>query len=159
MNPDSEPVAIRVEGKANFKNCGGMKDFLNKMIQNGKRRFVMDFDACTGMDSTFLGVMAGAALQLRKTTPRGSLVVSHLNERNNELVHNLGLNRLLTVDDGADVSRSETSFLESASVKDEIQAAREVLDAHRNLVEVDDDNATKFRDVMSFCEKQIDEGT
>ena len=26
----------------------------------------MDFESCTGMDSTFLGVMAGAALQLRK---------------------------------------------------------------------------------------------
>jgi hypothetical protein len=128
------------------------------MIQGGKRRFVMDFDACIGMDSTFLGVMAGAALQLRKTQPRGSLVVSHLNERNHELVQNLGLNRLLTVDDGADVSRSETSFLESKTVKDEIQAARAVLDAHRNLVEVDDDNAVKFKDVMSLCEKQIDEG-
>lgn len=158
VNPDSDPVAIRVEGKANFKNCGGMKDFLNKMIQDGKRRFVMDFDACTGMDSTFLGVMAGAALQLRKTQPRGSLVVSHLNERNHELVHNLGLNRLLTVDDGADVSRTETSFLESKTVTDEIQAARSVLDAHRNLVEADGDNAAKFKDVMSFCEKQIGEG-
>lgn len=159
VNPESEPVAIRVEGKANFKNCGGMKDFLNKMIQDGKRRFVMDFEACTGMDSTFLGVMAGAALQLRKTKPRGSLIVSHLNERNNELVHNLGLNRLLTVDDGADVSRSETSFLESKSLIDEIQAARAVLDAHRNLVEADDENAAKFKDVMSFCEKRIDDSS
>ncbi len=159
MNPDSDPVAIRVEGKANFKNCSGMKDFLNKMIQNGKHRFVMDFESCTGMDSTFLGVMAGAALQLRKTTPRGSLVVSHLNERNNELVHNLGLNRLLTVDDGVGVSRDDTAFLQTAVLSDEIQAARAVLDAHRNLVEVDDENAAKFRDVMSFCEKQIGEGS
>jgi anti-sigma B factor antagonist len=159
VNPDSDPVAIRVEGKANFKNCSGMKDFLNKMIQNGKHRFVMDFESCTGMDSTFLGVMAGAALQLRKTTPRGSLVVSHLNERNNELVHNLGLNRLLTVDDGVGVSRDDTAFLQTAVLSDEIQAARAVLDAHRNLVEVDDENAAKFRDVMSFCEKQIGEGS
>ena len=159
VNPDSDPVAIRVEGKANFKNSSGMKDFLNKMIQNGKHRFVMDFESCTGMDSTFLGVMAGAALQLRKTTPRGSLVVSHLNERNNELVHNLGLNRLLTVDDGVGVSRDDTAFLQTAVLSDEIQAARAVLDAHRNLVEVDDENAAKFRDVMSFCEKQIGEGS
>ncbi|MGY8717719.1 MAG: STAS domain-containing protein [Verrucomicrobiia bacterium] len=159
VNPDSDPVAIRVEGKANFKNCGGMKDFLNKMIKHGKRRFVMDFDACAGMDSTFLGVMAGTALQLRKTDPRGSLVVSHLNERNNELVHNLGLNRLLTVDDGAEVSRNDTSFLQSALISDEIQAARAVLDAHRNLVEADGDNAAKFQDVMSHCEKQLGEDT
>lgn len=159
VNPDSDPVAIRIEGKANFKNCSGMKEFMTTMIDHGKRRFVMDFENCSGMDSTFLGVMAGAALQLRKTEPRGSLVVSHLNERNYELVHNLGLNRLLVVDDGMNVSRDDTAFLQQTVVSDEVQAAREVLDAHRNLVEADDDNASKFRDVMTFCQKQIDAGS
>ena len=130
---------------------------MTSMIEQGKRRFVMDFEACTGMDSTFLGVMAGAALQLHKTNPRGSLVVSHLNERNNELVHNLGLNRLLTVDDGMGVSRDDTAFLEQKVLSDELQAARQVLDAHRNLVEADDHNEAKFRDVITLCSKQLGE--
>lgn len=156
MNPDTSPVAIRVEGKATFKNSSTIKDFIAKMIADGKRSFVIDFEACTGMDSTFLGVIAGAALQLRKSEPRGSLVLSHLNERNDELVHNLGLNRLLTVDDGQSVSAEDTAFLQHTMMSDEIAAARQVLEAHRNLVEADDDNAAKFRDVMDFCQKQID---
>lgn len=154
-NPDSDPVAIRIEGKATFQNCGCMKDFMNKMLDAGKRRFVMDFEACTGMDSTFLGVMAGTALQLRKAEPRGSLVVSHLNERNDELVNNLGLNRLLTIDDGRSVSREDTAFLQQTKETDEIAAARQVLEAHRNLVQVDGENEAKFKDVMSICELQI----
>lgn len=155
VNPDSDPVAIRIEGKATFQNCGCMKDFMNKMLDAGKRRFVMDFEACTGMDSTFLGVMAGTALQLRKAEPRGSLVVSHLNERNDELVNNLGLNRLLTIDDGRSVSREDTAFLQQTKETDEIAAARQVLEAHRNLVQVDGENAAKFKDVMTICEMQI----
>jgi len=157
VNPDSDPVAIRIEGKATFQNCGSMKEFLNKMLADGKRRFVMDFEACTGMDSTFLGVMAGTALQLRKADPKGSLVISHLNERNDELVKNLGLNRLLTVDDGRSVSREDTAFLQQTKETDEIAAARQVLEAHRNLVKVDGSNEAKFKDVMTICEMQIDE--
>lgn len=155
VNPDSDPVAIRIEGKATFQNCGCMKDFMNKMLDAGKRRFVMDFEACTGMDSTFLGVMAGTALQLRKAEPKGSLVISHLNERNDELVNNLGLNRLLTIDDGRSVSREDTAFLQQTRETDEIAAARQVLEAHRNLVKVDGDNEAKFKDVMAICEVQI----
>lgn len=135
-----------------------MKSFLDRMLEVGKRRFVMDFEACTGMDSTFLGVMAGTALKLRKAQPKGSLVISHLNERNLELVNNLGLNRLLTVDDGRSVSRDDTAFLQQTQASDEIAAAREVLEAHRNLVAADHHNESKFRDVMSYCQKQIDDG-
>lgn len=156
VNPDSDPVAIRVEGKANFKNSATIKDFIERMLKQGKRSLVVDFEACTGMDSTFLGVIAGAALQLRKCEPRGSLVLTHLNERNDELVHNLGLNRLLTVDNGQSVSAEDTAFLQHTLVSDEIAAARQVLEAHRNLVEADDHNAAKFRDVMDYCRQQID---
>jgi len=157
VNPDSDPVAIRVEGKANFKNSGCLKDFFNRAIDDGKHRFVMDFEACTGMDSTFLGVMAGAALRLRKTAPRGSLVVSHLNERNHELVQNLGLNRLLTVDDGRSVSRDDTAFLQTSEITDELQAARAVLEAHRDLIKADGENAEKFDGVLTYCKKQLGE--
>lgn len=150
-------MAVRVEGKATFKNSGCIKDFMATMIAQGKRRFVMDFEGCTGMDSTFLGVMAGAALQLRKTEPRGSLVLTHLNERNDELVHNLGLNRLLTVDNGSAVSSPATAALPQTVVADEIMAARAVLEAHQNLVQADGANASKFRDVMEFCQQQLDQ--
>jgi anti-anti-sigma regulatory factor len=74
VDADSDPVAIRVEGRASFQNSGAIKDFLGACITGGRRRFVMDFEACTTMDSTFLGVLAGAALQLRRTEPAGTLV-------------------------------------------------------------------------------------
>lgn len=157
MNPDSEPVAIRVEGKASFKNCGSIKDFITRMIDEGKLNFVVDFEACSGMDSTFLGVIAGSALRLRKTDPRGSLVLTHLNERNDELVHNLGLNRLLTVDNGQSVSSENTASLKTTTVSDEIAAARQVLESHRSLVEAEGKNEAKFRDVIEFCQDQIDQ--
>ena len=118
----------------------------------------MDFSECAGMDSTFLGVLAGAALRLRKTDPVGSLILCELNERNLELVQNLGLNRLLTVDDRATApAGSETDSLECKPVTDEVANARVVLEAHKNLIEADADNEDKFRDVLSFLKQQLGE--
>lgn len=155
VNADSDPVAVRVEGKASFKNCARVKEFLDRMIDGGKTRFVMDFEKCTGMDSTFLGVLAGTAIRLRKMEPRGTLVISHLNERNRELVQNLGLTRLLIVDDGAVCETAEGSALKSTPVTDEITAARQVLNAHKNLIEADGGNEAKFKDVISFLQQQV----
>ena len=161
VDPDSDPVAIRIEGKASFQNCTCVKDFVERTIADGKRRFVIDFAACTGMDSTFLGLLAGTSTQLRKTQPRGSLVVCNLNERNAELIKNLGLSRLLTVDDGSAAAPSAgqgaTASLECQPIADQIAAARLVLDMHKNLVEADEENAAKFRDVMDILKKQLGE--
>ncbi len=68
------------------------------MLKSGKTRFVIDFLRCTSMDSTFLGVLAGFALELRKRTPKGSLVLTRMGQRNLELIRNLGLHKLLTID-------------------------------------------------------------
>ncbi|HKB57390.1 MAG TPA: STAS domain-containing protein, partial [Lacunisphaera sp.] len=69
------PVIVRIDGRASFTNSGGLKDFFNEMFKHGKKRFVVDFQLCTSMDSTFLGVLAGAALELRRQTPPGALTL------------------------------------------------------------------------------------
>src|SRR3954468_16629890 len=96
----SDPVVVRIDGRASFQNSACLRDFVAEMIRRGKTRFVLDFENCASMDSTFLGVLAGAALELRKRTPDGSLVLARVGQRNLELIRNLGLHRLLTVDMG-----------------------------------------------------------
>ena len=40
------------------------------MVEQGKS-FVVDFRDCTSMDSTFLGILVGLALELRKHKEKG----------------------------------------------------------------------------------------
>jgi anti-sigma B factor antagonist len=158
VDAGSDPVAIRIEGRASFQNSPAIKDFLAACITRGRRRFLMDFAACTTMDSTFLGVLAGAALQLRGTAPSGSLVLARLSPRNLELVRNLGLHRLLLVDDGRapEVIAGETLALGKVPT-DEIEAGRLVLEAHENLIAVDAANQARFQDVMDYLRREIGE--
>lgn len=159
VDTKSDPIAIRIQGRASFQNSAAIKAFFAEMIGQGKRRFVMDFEPCTSMDSTFLGVLAGAALQLRKVEPRGSLVLCRLSPRNAELVRNLGLNRLLTLDEGGSaVEMRDGARTMSGEKLDELTSARLVLEAHENLVEADGANHEKFEDVLAFLKGRLNEG-
>ena len=153
---------IRIEGRASFQNSASLRDFMAEMRRQGRLRFVMDFQNCTSMDSTFLGVLAGAALDLRKAGAAGSLVLCRVGERNLELIRNLGLHRLLTVDtgDGAVVPSLGTGVtaLAAPGKMNELENARLVLAAHENLVAADEANRTKFQDVLAFLKGRVEQG-
>jgi len=154
----SDPVVVRIEGRASFQNSACLRDFFAELLRRAKTRFVLDFQNCTSMDSTFLGVLAGAALELRKSTPPGSLVVARVGQRNLELIRNLGLHRLLFIDTGDPSGRFDKcdTALE-CQAKTEIETARLVLEAHENLVSADEANRTKFQDVLAFLRNRVEQ--
>jgi len=158
VNAYTDPVLVRVQGRASFTTSGSLKDFFTEMIRQGKTRFVLDFQQCASMDSTFLGVLAGAALQVRRLTPPGTLTLVRVGDRNLELIRNLGLHRLATVDAGD----FDLGFgggggqVLSEEKKSEIESAKLVLEAHENLVSADSANAAKFQDVLAFLRNRVD---
>lgn len=157
VNAYTDPVLVRIEGRAAFTNSGSLRDFVAEMLRQGKTRFVLDFQACSSMDSTFLGVLAGAAMQVRKATPVGSLTFVRVGERNLELIRNLGLHRLATVDSGDfKLSFDGPSVGLTEEHKTEIESAKLVLEAHENLVSADGANAAKFQDVLAFLRSRVD---
>jgi len=154
----SDPVVVRIEGRACFQNSTGLRDFVGEMLRQGRQRFVVDFQQCTSMDSTFLGVLAGVALELKKSTPPGSIVVARVGTRNLELIRNLGLHRLLTVDAGEvpmNFGKCETAL--SAPAPGELERAKLVLESHEHLVAADETNRVKFQDVLSFLKNRVDQ--
>lgn len=157
VDPYSDPIVVRIEGRASFQNSGCLNDFFGEMLKQGKSSFVLDFKNCTSMDSTFLGVLAGAALELRKRKPPGTLVLARASQRNLELMRNLGLHRIVTVDAGD----FPMSFGQAATQlpcnpnRSELEQARVVLQAHENLVATDESNRSKFQDVLTFLRDRV----
>lgn len=155
----SDPVVVRIDGRACFQNSAGLREFVTGMIKQGKTRFVVDLQQCASMDSTFLGVLAGAAMELRKATDnQGSFILSRVGQRNLELLRNMGLHRLLTVDCGDFQMNFDKCDqpLEPGKL-DELENARMVLEAHENLVSADEKNRSKFQDVMDFLKNRIEQ--
>ena len=161
VNPYDDPVIVKISGKASFLNSSPVKELFDQLLAEGKGRFIIDFQNCTGMDSTFLGILAGLGIHLMKQNPPGSVVLCRLGERNRELIENLGLHRLLVLDTGKSASAVENAAdLEALGGKGKLsqaENARLVLEAHENLVEIDASNRTKFQDVISFLKNQVED--
>lgn len=163
VNPYNDPVVVKILGKASFMNSAPLKSLFDRLAGQDRRRFVIDFQKCTGMDSTFLGILAGLGIAMMKLDPPGKVVLCRLSKRNAELIQNLGLHQLLVVDDGFDLAEVQDDaglegLIADPANRTEIENARLVLEAHENLVAVDASNQTKFQDVIAFLRNQLDEG-
>ncbi len=153
----ADPVVLVINGRASYLNCAPVAQFFDKLLKQGRRKFILDFSRCTGMDSTFLGIIAGAAIEARRHQPPGSLALMGLSPRNLELVKNLGLHRLVTVDgDASPALSAEQAKVLTTPDHEELANARLILKAHENLCVVDPNNRGKFEDVLAFLKAQVD---
>ncbi len=150
-------VWIKVEGKGSFLNSAGVKEFAKEMVNRGHREFVVDLRNCPVMDSTFMGTLAMIALRLREIG-QGSLHVVNLNERNHDLLTNLGLDQLFSMD-ACGVNASEASIGKTLPPQtpepDHSTQAAAMLEAHEALVEADPGNLTKFKDVLEYLKQDL----
>lgn len=162
VNAYSDPVIVRIQGRASFLNAAPLSDFFRSMIAQDRHHFIVDFRDCAGMDSTFMGILAGAGIALRRLQPPGRMVLVRLGARNRELVCNLGLDRLMQIETGTEgdsvgeVSGKEEVLKGDPRVLSERERARLVLDAHENLVRADASNEAKFQDVLAFLRNQAE---
>ncbi len=157
---DNNRALITLSGGLGVPQAVSFKRFYIHALMEGIDQFTLECRDCTSMDSTFLGVLAGFALELRKAVPKGSIVLTRMGQRNLELVRNLGLHKLLTVDatDTAVAAAPAAAAPLVCADRTELDTARLVLEAHENLVSADEDNRRKFQDVLVFMKNRVEQG-
>lgn len=152
---------IRIDGKGSIQNSVHVKEVIQKMLSCTQRKFVIDLDRCPMMDSTFMGTLTGAALNLTESGG-GTIAVVNANARNQQLLSSLGLDSLLDVDaDGsiwakerAEVAYALTEHNTELAVSKSEQAEH-VLSAHQALCEANQANAVRFQDVIDFLQREV----
>ena len=148
------PILVNIHGRANFLNCSPLRTFFRRMFDKGEREFLLDFSDCTGMDSTFLGILAGAALETKRVSSPGELQLASLNKRNLELVNNLGLRRIVTIveDSVKGPDGTSTGLVEEEQTED--QKKNMLIEAHKDLIRIDEANLSKFVDLLTFLKNE-----
>jgi anti-sigma B factor antagonist len=154
---------IRCEGKGSFRSSPALKRFGELRMGEGDGLLVVDLEGCTGMDSTFMGTLAGLAMKLARAGG-GVLQVTGTDERSRRSLEDLGLDCILEIEPEDAPWRGRMGDLRSSLVPvngDEPgltneQRAGHVLDAHRLLVKANDGNQKRFQGVIDVLEAEID---
>lgn len=138
-----------------------MKAYAEERIGAGEKCIVVDLAACTGMDSTFMGTLAGMASKL-PSGGEGGLQIASADERNRRSLEDLGLDFLMQIDPPTaawrerlvDI-RSALKPLGEASKSNPRESGLHVLEAHRKLSGINEKNAQAFSSVVSMLEKEV----
>jgi len=137
---------FRPEGKGTFMSSPAVKESAEARIDGGARQIVIDLEACTGMDSTFMGMLAGLAKVLKKVG--GSLEIVGTSDKNRHSLEELGLNAMMEIsEDRPDHAEIRKGYVlvsgEQAPGKED-----HILECHENLCDADERNEKTFKSVL-----------
>lgn len=134
-----------------------MKLWAESQLDAGVKTVVVDLETCTGMDSTFMGTMAGIAMRLAKL-PDAKLQVASANDKSRSSLEDLGLSSLIEINPPeAEWSSNLESIRESlkASCATSVDQTQHVFDAHKQLCDADSSNDEKFNTVLDVLEAEL----
>jgi len=154
---------LTVEGRGSFQNSAELRGLVREGIAGGTSRMVLDLLRCSGMDSTFMGMLSCIAIKLEDAG--GCLHVVNAEGKNGELLRGLGLDEVFRVEDGTAgvpaVACCSGSALDGMPLEVVAKAPctaadqREIcLQAHEALAGIQETNAEKFRDVISLMRQK-----
>lgn len=86
---------IRCNGRGCFINSPALKAIADKYLSEGGSRIVVDLELCPGVDSTFMGTLAGIAR--RCAAAGGAVEVAGATSRAKAAMESLGLDMLLAL--------------------------------------------------------------
>jgi anti-anti-sigma factor len=175
---EARPVVLQVRGRASFDNCAAARDFFAERLTSKESSFVVDLKECRGMDSTFLGILAGLSNSLSRIG--GTLLLTRPSASLLTVIKNLGLDRLLSVAPTLDAINNPENFtnnsknypnnskqetkdsslsVSTTELKREIlsehEQAKMVLEAHENLINANPNTNKSFLDVVEFLRERI----
>jgi hypothetical protein len=108
------------------------------------------------MDSTFLGILVGLSLKLRKLDEKGNLTLLNLIGRNLETVQNLGIHKIAHVSSEFISNPNELKNLKIKNVNQ--QTCPELIyNAHKTLMDLNEKNSRIFRDVVNYLEQKVED--
>ena len=157
---------VRCSGRGSFVNSPALKAVADKYMDSGKGNIVVDLEICPGVDSTFMGTLAG--LSRKASAMGGFLQVASPTQRTRAAMESLGLDMLVDIDPPeapwqTDIQErryklAEQNAPEAAGNRadlTELERTRHVLEAHNTLRGLNKKNDETFGYVCETLEEDL----
>lgn len=153
---------LRVLGRATFTVGPVLKQFCTAAIEDGCTRMVLDVASCEGMDSTFMGVLAGVASRLARQAG-GKMLMLNVSGKLFGILSTLGLDQLMECRRlGAKLEPLVEPPLTARALSPIVAAAADqqttqhvMLEAHTTLAGVSAANQLRFKDVLAYLREDL----
>ena len=144
---------VRVIGLANMKVAPILDTFLAREVADGATTVCIDLGGCTGMDSTFMGLLvlyAGNTMEAG-----GKLVILNPTEGGHKLLCMLGVDAVVAVVRGCQLPEVPFVHLDATPGLPDLQRIALVKRAHESLVSLNQANQVKFAAFLQALEHDL----
>jgi hypothetical protein len=131
-------------------------------MEDGVSDFVIDLEACPGMDSTFMGMLAGLGIGFRKNK-KGKIAIVGTTQKTKASLKELGLQHLMSIEPNQgpwlgkmDEARADLELIDSKSEGDK---EAHVLECHEDLCVADEANLDRFKTVLDMLGSDMTSGS
>jgi anti-sigma B factor antagonist len=153
---------VKVTGRGSFKISASLKDFAESVVRRNLPLMLVDMAQCIGMDSTFMGVLAGVASRMK--THGGEVVLANCSARTRGLLATLGLDQLITAYETTETPARYAALIAgrppgeelSPAAAQDVETVKTMLDAHQSLVDLVPENLPQFKDVLEYLREELE---
>jgi anti-anti-sigma factor len=154
---------VRVTGSGSFKVSTALRQFGASVLDQGCKHMVVDLAMCIGMDSTFMGVLAGLAMRITRQGG-GRMLLAGICPEVAARLSALGIDRVMDVQGRSAMDdmtlRGEAvpglrGLDTSAAASDRRLNVETSLAAHEDLAGLCPENGLKFKDVLEFLKEDL----
>lgn len=161
----SDCLWLRCSARGSFVNSPALKTLAEQYLSEGGSTIIVDLELCPGVDSTFMGTLAGLARKCMALG--GTLQVASPTARAREAMESLGLDMLMEIDPpGAfwarDVESRRAALTSAAEAlptdaepMTELERTKHVLEAHNTLRSMNRQNDETFGYVCETLEEDL----
>ncbi len=154
ISGSGDRYAVKVIGRGTFECVAPLRALAKQLDTADFKQIDIDLADCQNLDSTYMGIMAMLALRAKKVN--ATISIYNADAANRTLLCGLGLKKLFQFTEGTVEIGAERSAETPQTTNDKVANAETVLDAHKTLMDVDQENVPKFEKVVDFVQKDLD---
>lgn len=150
-------IYVKPIGYATQDNSLGLPDFLRAMFRQGCTSVTFDLDECRAMDSTFLGVVASAAMSGPHGRGKSVLIINANAEAKRELKM-IGLLPVVALREDKtepppDLELSRIDFVHLPN--DERERIERIKELHEELIKLNEQNRQNFGNFIEMLDEEL----
>lgn len=144
---------VRVAGRGTMQESPAFLSFAQATIEESPTTgLILDLEECDALDSTFLGSLL-TVHHMYKSGPGFQVVASA--EQSDRLLSPMHLDNMLNLTERSSCAATHTITLETSNLNRQ-EFAQHVLDAHRQLIEIDCPNAKAYQVAVEQLEEELE---
>jgi anti-anti-sigma factor len=153
----NDACVIKLTGSLSYAESGDFACFIDKLFESTPPpAIVIDLSETSSLDSTNLGLLAKIARTTLEQDKQKTVMISPKPDIN-RVLKSMGFDKVFTIVQDSYISPNPQEKPSKIPNKEmsEHELARTVLESHRTLMELNENNRETFKNVVQFLEREI----